>query len=62
VVSQQFLLLFFFTFESGSHSEAQAALEIVILLPQPPECWDYGVNPLSHLIYVFTEACLKNQN
>jgi hypothetical protein len=24
-----------------SHCVAQAGLELVILLPPPPECWDY---------------------
>jgi hypothetical protein len=27
-------------FETGSHYVAQAGLELSILLPQPPECWD----------------------
>jgi hypothetical protein len=28
-------------FETGSHYVAQASLELKILLPHPPECWDY---------------------
>jgi hypothetical protein len=27
-------------FETGSHCVAQAGLEIEVLLPQPPQCWD----------------------
>jgi hypothetical protein len=32
-----FLFLFFI---AGSHYIAKASLELVILLPQPPQCWD----------------------
>jgi hypothetical protein len=28
-------------FETGSHHAAQASPELVILLPQPPKCWNY---------------------
>jgi hypothetical protein len=30
-----------FVLESGSHYVVQAGLELMILLPQPPICWDY---------------------
>jgi hypothetical protein len=30
-------------FETESHV-VQAALELVILLPHPPQCWDYRCN------------------
>jgi hypothetical protein len=33
-----FVVSFFF-FETGSHYVA--GLELMIFLPQPPECWDY---------------------
>jgi hypothetical protein len=33
-------VLFCLFFEIGSHSVAQASLELGILLPQSPECWD----------------------
>jgi hypothetical protein len=26
------------------HNIAQASLELMILLPQPPECWDYSMH------------------
>jgi hypothetical protein len=32
-------------FETGSHFVAQAGLKLSVLLPQPPECWDYGHAP-----------------
>jgi hypothetical protein len=31
----------FFFFDTGYHYVAQAAFELVILLPQSPKCWDY---------------------
>jgi hypothetical protein len=33
--------LFVLLVETGSHYVAQAGLELVIILPQSPECWDY---------------------
>jgi hypothetical protein len=36
---------FFVCFETGSHYAAQADLKLEILLPQPPECWDYRCAP-----------------
>jgi hypothetical protein len=33
--------VFILYFETGSHSVTQANLELSILLPQPPKCWDY---------------------
>jgi hypothetical protein len=32
-------------FETGSHYVAQAGLELLILLPQSPKCWDYRHEP-----------------
>jgi hypothetical protein len=34
-------------FRDSSHRVVQAGLELYILLPQPPECWDYrpGITP-----------------
>jgi hypothetical protein len=34
---------FFVLLETGSVCEDQADHKIVILLPQPPECWDYWI-------------------
>jgi hypothetical protein len=45
---------FFCFFETGSPYVAQAGLKFMILLPQPPECWDYrcvAPHPFSQLIY-----------
>jgi hypothetical protein len=39
-------MLLFIYLETGSHYVAQAGLELVILLPQPPTCWDCGCPPL----------------
>jgi hypothetical protein len=30
-------------FETGSHYATQAGLKTMILLPQSPKCWDYGL-------------------
>jgi hypothetical protein len=35
------LVFFFFFFESGSYSKAQTGLELELLLPHPPVCWDH---------------------
>jgi hypothetical protein len=35
----------FFFFEIGAYYVAQAGLKLLILLPQPPKCWDYRCNP-----------------
>jgi hypothetical protein len=32
-------------FKTGSHYVAQADLELMILLLQPSECWDYRCEP-----------------
>jgi hypothetical protein len=32
---------FIFLFETKSQKIAQAGLELMIFLAQPPECWDY---------------------
>jgi hypothetical protein len=37
------LSLSFVLFETGSHYVAQAGLELLILLAQPAECWDYSI-------------------
>jgi hypothetical protein len=39
------LLCVFFFFQRGSRHVAQAGLELVILLPQPPKCWNYRCVP-----------------
>lgn len=39
-----------FFFETRSHV-AQADLELLILLPPPPECWDYSVPPCRALFF-----------
>jgi hypothetical protein len=50
-----------YLFETGSHYIAQAGLELSILLPQPPECWDYRhvPPPLAEIIknYKTKSAC-----
>jgi hypothetical protein len=45
--------LFFYFVETGSPYVAHAGLNLVILLPQPPECWDYRRSPpyLASLFY-----------
>ena len=51
-----FFAFFFCLFETGSHYAVQAGLELtfvaqaglklaLILLPQPPKCWDYRHGP-----------------
>jgi hypothetical protein len=40
------LFLLLFVFSDRSLCEAQAGLELSILLTQPPECWDYRCVPL----------------
>jgi hypothetical protein len=41
-VIQFFVFVFF---EAGSLHVDQAGLEVLILLPQPSECWDYRCTP-----------------
>jgi hypothetical protein len=36
---------FFFLSEVMSHHVAQVGFELLILLPQPPKCWDYRPLP-----------------
>jgi hypothetical protein len=36
---------FILGFETRSLDAAQAALELMAFLPQPPECWDYRHEP-----------------
>jgi hypothetical protein len=47
------IFFFFFFFKIGSRYVAVAGLELMILLPQPPECWDYRCVPLSPLHLFF---------
>jgi hypothetical protein len=47
-----FCLVLFCFAVTGSHYVAQTALELAILLPQPPKCWDYrcvAPYPVGHL-------------
>jgi hypothetical protein len=44
------VFFFRFLFETGFHYVAQVDLEFWILLPLPPECWDYRYE-LQHLAY-----------
>jgi hypothetical protein len=39
----------------GSHYETKANLELAILLPQPPECWDFRMGHLTwpNITYIF---------
>jgi hypothetical protein len=37
--------VFFIFFEIGSCYAAQANLELMTFLSQPPECWDYRLEP-----------------
>jgi hypothetical protein len=57
-MSQKQLSVFtFFFLGVVSHYVAQAGLKLVILLSQPPECWDYRCAPprlLSVYIYILT--------
>jgi hypothetical protein len=39
------LPLFFFFFETGFCYVAQDSLGLLILLPQPPQCWNYWFEP-----------------
>lgn len=39
--------------EQGTHHLAQAGLKLMILLHQPPHCWDYSMYHCAQL-YVFT--------
>jgi hypothetical protein len=35
-------------FKTRSGYVAQAGLELRVLLPQPPECWDYSAHQTQH--------------
>jgi hypothetical protein len=49
-------------FETGSHCVAQAGLELAILPPQPPKCWDDGSVPLGPAeMWVLSESVLEIQ-
>jgi hypothetical protein len=41
-----------FIFETGSGSVAQAGVKLIILPPQPPDCWDYRCAPPGPTSYV----------
>jgi hypothetical protein len=41
------VLFFFFFLKTRAHYIAQVGLKLAILLPQPPECWDYRCAPPS---------------
>jgi hypothetical protein len=51
----KFPKLFFF-FETKSCYVARAGFKLVILLPQPPECWDYRQTPVADLQWAFLTA------
>jgi hypothetical protein len=46
----------FLSSETGSHYVAQAGLELMILLPQTPECWDYSHMPPCPVVMAFLLA------
>jgi hypothetical protein len=39
------VLALLFCIETGSHSVVEAGLKLLILLPPPPQCWDYRSAP-----------------
>jgi hypothetical protein len=41
MVALEFLIYFYKQFKSFSFYVSQAGLELTLILPQPPECWDY---------------------
>jgi hypothetical protein len=45
VISVLFVCAVLFVFKTGSHYVVQTDLKLKILLPQPPECWDYRCAP-----------------
>jgi hypothetical protein len=47
------------TWLTGFQYVAQAGLELVIILPQPPECWDYSCAPL-YLLWLLLFTGLEN--
>jgi hypothetical protein len=48
-----FMFFFFCFFETGSHCVTQAGLELEILLPQTPECWDYIMLNSTYVLPLF---------
>jgi hypothetical protein len=46
--------LYFWFFETGSGYVAQTALELKILLPPPPKCWDYKCIPPHLALILFS--------
>jgi hypothetical protein len=53
---KNYILLLFFTFETGFCCVVQVGLGLVILLPQPPEYWDYRCAPLCPLFFDIKSA------
>jgi hypothetical protein len=49
-----------FGFETESQYVAQAGLELEILLPQPPECWDCGVHHYAWLTNIRFKRWRRN--
>jgi hypothetical protein len=47
------IILLIFWFWTGAHYVAQAGLKVIVLLPWPPETWDYShVSPESYVSQV----------
>jgi hypothetical protein len=53
-LNPQFVMCFLFVFEIGPPSVAQADLILALILPQPPECWNYR-----HAHYTVLTICEK---
>jgi hypothetical protein len=60
---QLMISLFFISFfsESGSLYVAQTDLELAILLPHPPKCWNYGHGPGSFFNFfkIIANVCMN---
>jgi hypothetical protein len=55
-------LFFKFCFEARSHYVAQAGLKLMILLLQPPKCWDYKYPTMPSSIFFFLKNRQQQQN